>query len=72
MMVICSGVYFSHERFPAAAEPFIRGLPLTILNDACRPAMDAAPLANVATHTAALTAWGVVSFAIGLKIFPWQ
>src|SRR5204863_6683 len=39
-MWICSGVFFSYERFPDAAKPFIRALPLTALNDALRGVMN--------------------------------
>ena len=72
-MWLCSGVFFSYERFPDAAKPFIRALPLTMLNDALRAVMnDAAPLTKVMPHLALLAVWGIVTFAIGLKIFRWQ
>lgn len=72
-MWLCSGVFFSYERFPEAVKPFIRALPLTMLNDALRAVInDAAPLGQVAPHLIGLTLWGVVSFAVGLKIFRWQ
>jgi ABC-type multidrug transport system permease subunit len=35
-MWLCSGVFFSYERFPDSVKPFIRILPLTLLNDALR------------------------------------
>jgi len=35
-MWLCSGVFFSYERFPDAVKPLIRALPLTALNDALR------------------------------------
>ena len=38
-MWLLSGVFFSSERFPDAAQPFIRALPLTALNDALRAVM---------------------------------
>src|SRR5712692_2893225 len=72
-MWLCSGVFFSYERFPNAAKPFIRALPLTVLNDALRAVMnDAAPLIKVMPHLAVLAVWGIVTFSIGLKIFRWQ
>lgn len=72
-MWICSGIFFSYERFPDAVKPFIRALPLTLLNDALRMVMnDAAGLTQVAPYLAALAAWGVAAFLIGLKIFRWQ
>jgi ABC-2 type transport system permease protein len=72
-MWLCSGVFFSYERFPEAAKPFIRALPLTALNDALRAVMnDAMPLASVLLPIVILAAWGAVSFAIALRIFRWQ
>ena len=72
-MWLCSGVFFSYERFPDAVQPIIRALPLTMLNDALRAVInDAAPLSQVAPYMIGLAAWGVISFAIGVKIFRWQ
>ena len=72
-MWLCSGVFFSYERFPDAVKPIIRALPLTMLNDALRAVMnDAAPLTRVMPQLAFLALWGIVTFAVGLKIFRWQ
>ena len=72
-MWLCSGVFFSYERFPDAVKPLIRLLPLTMLNDALRAVMnDAAGLTQVAPHILGLVVWGVLSFAVALKIFRWQ
>jgi ABC-type multidrug transport system permease subunit len=71
-MWILSGVFFSSANFPAAMQPAIRLLPLTALNDALRAVMlDGASLAAVAGPAAICAAWGVVSFAVALKIFRW-
>jgi ABC-2 type transport system permease protein len=72
-MWICSGVFFSYERFPDSVKPFIRLLPLTLLNDALRAVInDAASLPQIAGKLALLAAWGLVTFMIGLKVFRWQ
>ncbi|HYC59136.1 MAG TPA: ABC transporter permease [Thermoanaerobaculia bacterium] len=72
-MWICSGVFFSYERFPDAVKPLIRALPLTALNDALRAVMnDGYGLTHVAPQLAILLAWAVVTSVIGLKIFRWQ
>jgi ABC-type multidrug transport system permease subunit len=72
-MWICSGVFFSYERFPDVVKPVIRALPLTALNDALRAVMnDGYGLAHIAPQLAILGAWTVVSGVIGLKIFKWQ
>jgi ABC-2 type transport system permease protein len=72
-MWICSGVFFSYERFPDAVLPVIRALPLTALNDALRAVMnDGASIAGVAPQLINLAIWTVVTYLIGLKIFRWQ
>ena len=72
-MWICSGVFFSYERFPDAAKPFIRALPLTALNDALRGVMnDAYSVGQLLPELGVLVAWTVVTYVIGLKIFRWQ
>src|SRR5688572_812066 len=72
-MWICSGVFFSYERFPDAVKPLIRALPLTALNDALRAVVnDGYGLTQIAPQLAILVAWTVVSAAVGLKIFRWQ
>ena len=38
-MWLLSGVFFSSSNFPDVAQPFIRALPLTALNDALRAVM---------------------------------
>jgi ABC-2 type transport system permease protein len=72
-MWIFSGIFFSTERFPAAMQPFVQALPLTALNDALRAVMlDGAGVAGVLADVAILAVWGIVSFAIALRIFRWQ
>lgn len=72
-MWLCSGVFFSYERFPEAVQPLIRALPLTALNDALRGVMnEAMTLTQVLPAVAMLIAWGMVTFLVGLRIFRWQ
>jgi ABC-2 type transport system permease protein len=72
-MWLLSGVFFSSERYPDAMQPLIRVLPLTALNEALRAVMnEGAGLVAVATRLAILIAWGIVSFAVALKIFRWK
>jgi len=72
-MWLCSGVFFSYERFPDKIKPLIRLLPLTALNDALRGVInDSMSLAQIAPQLAILLAWGVLCFFLGLKIFRWQ
>lgn len=72
-MWLLSGVFFSAERFPDSLQPWIRALPLTALNDALRGIItEAQSLPEVASELGVLVAWGVVSFAVALKLFRWK
>jgi len=72
-MWLLSGVFFSTERFPDVAQPLIRALPLTALNEALRGIMNEGQgIVEIAPQLAIITAWGVVSFAVALKIFRWK
>jgi len=72
-MWILSGVFFSSANFPAAMQPLIQALPLTALNDALRAVMlDGARLGAVAVPAAICAGWGLVSFAVALRIFRWS
>jgi ABC-2 type transport system permease protein len=71
-MWICSGVFFSYERFPDAMKPLIRALPLTAINDALRGVInEGMTLGQVMPQILILVAWTVMSFVVGLKIFRW-
>lgn len=72
-MWIFSGIFFSTERFPSAIQPFVQALPLTALNDALRGIMlEGTGLLALWKEVALLTAWGVASFVVALKIFRWE
>jgi ABC-2 type transport system permease protein len=72
-MWLCSGVFFSYERFPDAAKPFIRALPLTALNDALRGVMnDAMTVGQVMPQLINLAVWTAVAYVAGLRMFRWQ
>lgn len=72
-MWLLSGVFFSTERFPDIAQPLIRALPLTALNEALRGIMNEGHgLVEIAPQLAILAVWGIVTFAVALKIFRWK
>jgi ABC-2 type transport system permease protein len=72
-MWLLSGVFFSSERFPKAAQPLIQALPLTALNNALRAVMlEGRTIGAIGSELAVIAIWGVVSFALALKIFRWQ
>ena len=72
-MWILSGVFFSSQRFPDAAQPIIAALPLTALNDALRATMlQGATLTQIAPQAGVLAAWLLVCFPVALKLFRWR
>jgi ABC-type multidrug transport system permease subunit len=71
-MWMLSGIFFSSERFPEAAQPFIKALPLTPLNNALRAVMlEGSSLVHHLPEVAIIAAWGIVTFALGLRWFRW-
>jgi ABC-2 type transport system permease protein len=72
-MLVTSGVFFSAGRFPEVLQPVIRLLPLTPLIESVRMVMlDGIGLAAVAPQIGIMSAWGLISFVIALRIFRWQ
>jgi ABC-type multidrug transport system permease subunit len=72
-MWLLSGIFFSADRFPSVARPYIKALPLTALNDALRSVMqEGASLFSQGSEIAILTAYAVVTFALALWWFRWN
>jgi ABC-2 type transport system permease protein len=72
-MWLLSGIFFSAERFPDVVQPFIKALPLTPLINSLRAVMlEGASLASQWQEMGIMAAYGVVTFAIALKIFRWN
>ncbi|HKB03804.1 MAG TPA: ABC transporter permease [Gemmataceae bacterium] len=72
-MWLLSGVFFSSERFPEVAQPFIKILPLTAMNNALRAVMlEGKSLAELTFELGVLAFWGLIPFVIALKIFRWR
>jgi ABC-type multidrug transport system permease subunit len=72
-MWILSGVFFSSANFPDAIQPVVQALPLTALIDALRAiVLDGASLAAVRQELMQLAVWGVIPFAIALRVFSWR
>src|SRR5882762_4230066 len=71
-MWIFSGVFFSYDKFPAMAHPFIKALPLTALNDALRSTIiEGATLGSQSGRLLVLAVWGGLSFILALRWFRW-
>lgn len=72
-MWIFSGIFFSSERFPEGAQPYILALPLTPLIRALRAVMqEGATLWSQGMMIAILAAYAAVTFALALRWFRWQ
>jgi len=72
-MWLLSGTFFSADRFPQVMQPLIRALPLTALNDALRAVMlEGRPLSASVYPIVVLAIWGIISFALAMKLFRWQ
>ena len=72
-MWITSGIFFSVERFPDFAQPFLKLLPLTPLIHCLRAVMlEATPMYELSTELALIVAWGVVTFVLALWFFRWN
>ncbi|HSZ60532.1 MAG TPA: ABC transporter permease [Terriglobales bacterium] len=71
-MWIFSGVFFSYQKFPAIAQPFIKALPLTALNDALRATIiEGASFGSQSARLMVLAVWGGLSFILALRWFRW-
>jgi ABC-type polysaccharide/polyol phosphate export permease len=72
-MWMLSGVFFSYERFPEAAQTLIKLLPLTALNDALRAVMlEGRSLVSIWFELAVMSGCTVVTFVVALFIFRWN
>ena len=72
-MYIVSGVFFSSDRFPDVVQPIIKLLPLTAMNDALRGVMlEGKSLDELGRELLVLAVWGLIPFAVALKIFRWR
>ncbi len=72
-MWILSGIFFSSERFPEAAQPFIKALPLTPLIESLRAVMlEGATLTSQLPRIGLMAVWGSVTFLLALRLFRWR
>lgn len=72
-MWLLSGVFFASSNFPDVAQPFIRALPLTALNDALRAVMlEGQGVSSLTRELGTLTAWGLGTFLLAIRLFRWR
>ncbi len=72
-MWIGSGIFFSAKRFPEFVQPVIGLLPLTPLISALRQVMqEGAGTIAILPEIAVISVWGVLTFAVAIRIFRWE
>lgn len=70
---LLAGTFFPIEAFPDWLQPISRMLPLTYLNDALRKvAFEGLSLLDVGKEIGVLLIWGVIVYAIAIKLFKWE
>jgi ABC-2 type transport system permease protein len=68
-----SGTFFPRSGLPEGIQPLLKYLPLTALNDAMRNvAFEGASLASCWQQILILGAWGVLIYALTIKVFRWE
>jgi ABC-type multidrug transport system permease subunit len=71
-MMVLSGIFFSYQNFPSWAIGVIKILPLTKFTDEVRGIInEGAGLLDVADGVGILAAFGILMFALGLRIYKW-
>lgn len=70
---LLGGTFFGIDAFPKWLQPISRAMPLTHLNNAMRAvAFEGQSLWEVRTEIGILLLWGVIVYAIAIKVFKWE
>lgn len=70
---LLAGTFFPISNFPEWLQPVSRALPLTYLNQAMRKiSFEGASLFDVRFDILILLIWGVIVYAIAVKVFKWE
>ncbi|RBL91859.1 ABC transporter permease [Chitinophaga flava] len=70
---LLAGTFFPIDSFPSWLQPICKLMPLTYLIDALRKiAFEGLHLWHVGWDIAILTLWGVVVYAVAVKVFRWE
>ena len=70
---LLAGTFFSIDVFPKWLQPVSNVLPLTYFNNAMRKiAFEGIHLTDCWEELAVLTGWGIVAYAIAIKVFKWE
>ena len=72
-MWLCSGIFFSAQRFPQWMQPFIQALPLTQLINALRAViLEGQSLPSQSLALSVMGVWMSLSFLLAVKWFRWS
>lgn len=70
---LLGGTFFGVEAFPKWLQPISKALPLTHLNTAMRAvAFEGQNLWDVKNEIGILLVWGIIVYAIAIKVFKWE
>ena len=70
---LLAGTFFPVENFPTWLQPLCKILPLTHLNQAMRNvAFEGAHLTDCGPQLQYLLIWGIVLYAVAIKVFRWE
>ena len=70
---LLAGTFFSIDTFPKWLQPISRAMPLTYYNDAMRKiSFEGAHLGQCWLEIGVLLAWGVLAYAVAIKVFRWE
>ena len=70
---LLAGTFFSIDVFPSWLQPICRILPLTHFNDAMRKiAFEGAHLSDCMFQLGVLGIWGILIYAVAIKVFKWE
>ncbi|HMS32927.1 MAG TPA: ABC transporter permease [Ignavibacteria bacterium] len=70
---LLAGTFFPISNFPEWLQPVSRALPLTYLNEAMRKiSFEGASLFDVRYNILILVIWGIIVYAIAVKVFKWE
>jgi ABC-2 type transport system permease protein len=70
---LLAGTFFPVDAFPAWLQPVSNALPLTYFNDAMRKiSFEGAHLNNCLLQIGVLIGWGLIAYAVAIKVFRWE
>ncbi len=70
---LLSGTFFGIENFPSWLQPICKVLPLTYMNEAMRKvAFEGAGLTDIGIPLLVMLGWGILIYALAVKVFRWE